>query len=373
MKNNIYWFILLLWLASCQSLSKENNIEATPYLLPKYAKRFIISKIEDCFVVNVYRKVGQQQDTMTYYLLPKQSSIPAQLSQKSIIRTPVTHLGCMSTTYLPFLALLDVITEVKGVAGTEYICTDSWRDRVARGEIQSLGSAEEPDKERIVALHPDLLLASTPPETDKLTTLLDQENINCLYLAEWLEQHPLARTEWVRLIGLLFDKQHLADSIFDEIEQSYLKEVANAKQFDKSPTVMVGLSWQGNWFVAGGKSYVAQLINDANAVYLFADNDSEGSVQISFEKIYTAGQQANFWINTDAATTRNELLAAEPRCKDLKPFLENKVFNNNKKRNQQGWNEYYETSVVQPHLVLHDLVNIFHYSADSLYYYTHLK
>ena len=75
------------------------------------------------------------------------------------------------------------------------------------------------------------------------------------------------------------------------------------------------------------------------------------------------------------ATTLDELKAMNPQFSDAKAIREGQVYNNNLRLTAGGGNDYWESAVVRPDIVLRDLIHIFHPEliTDTLYYYRHLK
>ena len=50
---------------------------------------------------------------------------------------------------------------------------------------------------------------------------LKEMGIKVLYNADYLENDPLGKAEWIRMIGALYCKEEMADSIFNTIESKY--------------------------------------------------------------------------------------------------------------------------------------------------------
>ena len=64
-----------------------------------------------------------------------------------------------------------------------------------------------------------------------------------------------------------------------------------------------------------------------------------------------------------------------PKFADAKAVRERTVYNNNLRLTPTGGNDYWESAVVHPDMVLRDLIHIFHPELvpDSLYYYRYLE
>ena len=82
---------------------------------------------------------------------------------------------------------------------------------------------------------------------------------------------------------------------------------------------------------------------------------------LSFEAVYADALDADIWvINEFGIFTLEELLALDARFADFSAVSNGNVWNDNLEVNANGGNNYYELGVTNPHLVLQDLVAIFH-------------
>ena len=99
------------------------------------------------------------------------------------------------------------------------------------------------------------------------------------------------------------------------------------------------------------------------------------SVPIDLEEAYLLASQADMWLHVGMANTLDELRAACPKFIDTRCFRGGQVYNNNARTNAAGGNDYYESAVVNPDLVLRDLVKIFHPELveEDFVYYKQLK
>jgi iron complex transport system substrate-binding protein len=121
------------------------------------------------------------------------------------------------------------------------------------------------------------------------------------------------------------------------------------------------------WLAVGGKSYVAQLLTDANVNYYWSADSTAGGLPLSFEAVLQKQKNDDYWINANAGSLA-EILSVEPRCAMFKAFQSGKVYHYNKRVNPEGGLDYYESGVVQPDVLLKDMLLIFHpglFNADS--------
>jgi iron complex transport system substrate-binding protein len=142
------------------------------------------------------------------------------------------------------------------------------------------------------------------------------------------------------------------------------------------PSVFSDIKYGDTWFIPGGNSYAANLLKDANSNYLWGDTEKRGSIPYSFETVYVKAVNADFWINCSNFKTFKDIERADTRYKDFKAFRTGNIFNNNKRENEAGGNDYWESGLVSPDVILSDLVKIFHpelLPGYELFYYKKIQ
>ena len=130
--------------------------------------------------------------------------------------------------------------------------------------------------------------------------------------------------------------------------------------------------------MASTESYVARLIADAGGDYIYEKNTSNRSLPIDLEEAYLLTSAADMWLNAGSVSSLGELKAQYPKFANTRCVRNCAVYNCNKRLNVAGGNDYWESGVVQPDVVLHDLIAIMHpevLAADDreLYYYQRLE
>jgi iron complex transport system substrate-binding protein len=142
------------------------------------------------------------------------------------------------------------------------------------------------------------------------------------------------------------------------------------------PSVLLGFEINGKWNMPGGKSYQAAYIKDAGGDYLWADDDTSGRIPMSFEAVMENGINADYWFDQSVSwQTAQDVLAADSRYNKFTAFIQGNVFNNNARLNPTGGNDYNASGLVNPDLVLADLISILHPEIlpnHELLYYRHL-
>ncbi len=142
------------------------------------------------------------------------------------------------------------------------------------------------------------------------------------------------------------------------------------------PAVLLGLPWRGNWFISGGKSYVARLVEDAGGEYIFKHLDFKDSRPVALEQVYERALGADFWLNTGDALSKKDLFSVDERFRNLPCIKQDQIFNNNNRITPAGGNDIFESGVTEPEIILSDLIYILHpqlLPSHQLKYYRKLQ
>ena len=277
---------------------------------------------------------------------------------------PYRRLAVNSATQAGFLHALAADSLVAGYCSPKFIYHK-------HPDALDLGSDLSLDAERILSSNADIVLLSTYQQDDKNAEVLSKLNITVVPINEWTEIHPLARAEWIRVIGVLIGKQAEADSLFDAVRSAYLslQEASHARVRDNNKEYVVsGGTWQGTWYVPAGRTYMAQLFRDAGWGYHYDADTTKGSLPLSFEQALLDFKDADVWIGAPARSL-SELQQLDSKHSWFKAYTTGRVYNLYKRTTPEGGNDFWETGVVRPDLVLRDFISIATSAPDSLLYF----
>ena len=286
------------------------------------------------------------------------------------VKSPMKNFICMSSSYIAYLDAIGADSLVTGVSGIDYISDPEIRRQFEEGRTFDVGYDANPDYERIVSLSPDLLVcymvsSVEPPFLKKLRSL----GVPVLVMYEHLENHPLARAEYVKLFGYLTGREEESCEAFGKVESNYL--AIRDSLLDRNPVkVLLNIPYGDQWYVPGGDNYMTRLVQDAGGEDLGAVPRQTASSVISMEKAYTLSLEADFWLNTGWCDTKEQLFSVDPV---FRRFPVDRIYNNTLRVTPGGGNDFWESGAVRPDLILRDLVYILQSTApvptDSLYYY----
>ena len=273
--------------------------------------------------------------------------------------SPMDRLICMSSSHVAALSAVGADSVICGVSGLRYISDPD----VVRSGVVDIGYDAALDYEAILGLEPDLVVTyavtgAEPAYVGKLRSL----GVKTLVLHDHLEQHPLARAEYVLLFGALTGRRHVADSVYEEVRDRYLELAATADR-TQSAKVLINIPYGDAWYIPGQDGYMSQLVRDAGGEVIGAAEGTSASSVISLEQAYENSLQADLWLNPGSCRTREELGAAHhmfPRFGPLANGLP--IYNNIRCVNEGGGNDFWERGAVRPDLVLEDMISIMNHA-----------
>jgi len=360
--------LILLMIISCSEHKKERQnkvgegIRVQAPTKVKYAKRFNITYFDSYKKIEVNEPWPGSPDTLVY-IITKDKSIMDLFegdAKIGLIRQPIENVVCFSTTHLPFLELINEESRLCGFPTIDYIYSEKIQDMARKGKIKDLGPSNEINFESLLELNPDLVFAFTMGNELSMIRKIELSGIPMVLNADYLEDHPLGRAEWIKFIATFFDKDLEADSIFNEIEKAYLATKTAMDNIEKRPQIFTGVVYGDTWFMPGGKHYGTRFFNDAGGNYIWSDNNSGNILQLSFESVYEKAGNADFWIGTATYNSLKEIEQADIRYKDFKAFKTGNIYNYSARVSEKGGNAYFELGYARPDIILKDLAKIFH-------------
>ncbi len=366
---------LLLFIA-CKDKPTAAIEQVTQQSLITYAKGFTLASYDDFYVVRITQPWVGAKEQFTYVLKREQARVPDSLLQYTQVQIPIQTIACTSTTHIPALDVLDKVSSLIGFAGLDYISTQSVRDRIEQGSVQELGQNEALNVETLIDLQPDVLMTFAMDHSNKALQTIEQAGIPVLYNGDWTEQNPLGKAEWIKLFGVLFDREAEANQFFNQIVKDYTSTLQVVENIEIQPTVLSGVMYGDIWYLPEGNSWAGIYFQDAQANYLWKETQGTGSLSLSFEQVLEKAQQAEYWINPGHYESLADLDAANPHYKEFDAFKNKRVYSFASTKGSTGGSLFYELGALRPDLVLKDLIHILHPTVlpnYQPYFYRQLK
>jgi iron complex transport system substrate-binding protein len=369
---------LLSWACNRTSdKSRTANVDSTSVTFPdrvtaEYAEGFRISYHDNYKLLEILKPFQNRVDTLRYSLVPRELTEEVDVSNTREIAIPVRSMIATSTTHVGLTDMLNANDIITGMVGAEYVYNGEIRKGLDAGKITGFPTGEF-NKEQALALRPDILMISggQSSQFDNYRVLIDS-GIDVIVNSEWLETTPLGKAEWVKVMAALLNKEKLANKNFSAVAEQYNQLKTAVEGVEEKPLVINNLPFKGAWHVPGGNSYTATFLTDAGANFPWSDSEQTGALQKDFEVVYAIGLKADIWLNPGTAETKDDILAKDSRFKDFKSFETGRIYNNIKRVSPAGGNDFWESGVVHPEILLADLVKIFHPEIvpdHTLYYY----
>ncbi len=358
-KKQIFFLIILFCLLYACSNEAGHQLDDSyvgDHMNPLYATGFKVineNGLRKLQILNPWTSGTVLQEVI---LLP--DSIPTDNYETAgkIIQTPVKHIIALSATQWAGFEKLSALESIAGITEAGFAQSPAMKALIQCGEVIDVGRHGVLKPELILQLQADLVLFS--PESTGIPPILGNTGLPLLAWPDYYETDPRGRAEWIKLVGILIQKEDEAKLLFDSILEAYNTYKGLVEGLDEMPEVLADKAFSGQWYVPGGKSYMGSFFAHAGAKYLWADNNSKASVPLDMETILHKANQADYWRIAHAAPQGYSLdiLAKENALyADIKPFREGKVIFCN--TSSSG---YFEKGIYEPHLILADLIYFFH-------------
>jgi len=335
-------------------------------LVFKYARMIHVVQHEDYTDVTIDNPWKEGRVLHRYRLVPSAATEP-QLTGKddgfTLVRVPLQRSVVFTSVHAALLQQLGASSQVAGVADLKYMKVPYVREGVVRGTIEDCGDGMSPVIEKIIDAEADAILLS-PFENSGGYGRLEDINIPLIECAEYMEQSPLARAEWIRFYGLLYDRQRQADSIFAIVDSNYglLKKVATTSRIN--PTVLMDKQTGSVWYVPGGRSTIGRMLQDARCNYPYAADEHSGSLALPFESVLEKCGEADVWLfryDSEQPMTRARLMTEQPGYQQLRPVKTGRLYGCNVMTSM-----FYEESPFRPDYLLQDFIQILHPDIPNL-------
>lgn len=270
-----------------------------------------------------------------YLVVPENSTVPNGLSEDiTVLQKPLENVYLVSTSAMDPILKLDAQSAVT-LSGTS---AENWylpeaKEAMESGEISYAGKYSAPDYERIVSANCGLAIENTMIyHTPEVKEQLEKFGIPVLVERSSYESDPLARMEWVKLYGVLFDKEAEAETFFNEQVQRIRPLLGQ----DTTGKTAAFFSVTSNNLVTVRKSndYVAKMIGMAGGEYVFSELSDNGNnlatINLSLEEFYAGAKDADVLIYNSTIEgkieTTEQLLSKCPMLADFKAVQNGNVW-----------------------------------------------
>ena len=349
--------VALLCLGACGrgQTAADHTVRATDTI--RYARNLRIEYFDDYVSVKIRDPWDTLRQRQHYVLVDRDKPLPAALpAGGTVIRVPVEKAVIYTSVHTAVAEQIGALDRVCGVCEPQYITSPEVLRRIEAGSIADLGNSTSPNVEKIVDLGTEMIVAS--PFENSGYGSAEKIGVPIVEAADYMENHPLGRTEWVLFYGLLLGHREEAEAVFAETERRYQELKALAATATHRPSVVLERKYGASWAVPGGESYIATLHADAGADYFFRDFPGAKSVHLTFEEVYDRAVDADFWLlkyDTREPLTYQLLQQEYGPYAHFSAWKERHIFCCN-----TITSTYYDDITLHPDRVLEDLLAVYH-------------
>ena len=344
-------------------LEESGNLEL------QYAREFSVDYYGEYALITII------SDGSRFLVVPENSSVPVGLDEDIVVlQQPIENIYLVATAVMDFFDGLQALDTIR-LSGTQ---ADGWYIESAvkemeAGNILYAGKYSEPDYEMIVSENCGLSIQSSMIlHSPEIREKLQELGIPVLVDYSSYESHPLGRTEWVKLYGVLTGKTDEAQKLFDKQVQ-YLEEIENMESTGKKVAFFY-ITSSGTVVTRKSGDYVAKMIQLAGGEYVSCgieeNDDATSTVKLEMEQFYSTVKDADYIIYNSTVggelQSMEDFLAKSDLLADFRAVQEGNVW-------CLGKNMYQETLSLGE--VIADIHNMLTYedNADSLNYMYRLK
>ena len=295
----------------------------------QYADQFSVDYYPDGTALITIRDSGK------YLVIPENCQLPQGLPEDiAVIRRPLKNIYLAATSAMDLfssLGGLEAIT-LSGTAASGWYIEEA-RQAMEAGNMVYAGKYSAPDYELILSKNCDLAVESTMIyHSPEVKEQLERLGIPVLVERSSYESHPLGRMEWLRLYGVLLDREEQADDCLKK-QWKQLEPIMEQEATGKTVAFFYVTS-NGSVNVRKSGDYVAKIIGLAGGVYvpqkLDEGENALSTMNLQMEAFYAAAKDADYIIYNSTIdgelNTMDELLAKSGLLADFKAVKEGHVW-----------------------------------------------
>lgn len=317
-----------------QNLNESSSVNFKDLKITKkldltYAKEFSVDFYGDYKLITISGKDK-------FFLVPENFEVPKNLPKDfTILKQPLDKTYLVSSSVIDFITTLDALDFIKfsGIKENALYIPQA-KDAMQNKKILYAGKYNAPDYELLYSANCNLAIENTmifhsPQVIEKLKEL----EIPVLVEKSTYENHPLGRLEWIKLYGLLFNREEIAQKFFDD-ENAKITSIIQNKNLKKT-VVFFFITSNGSVNVRRPNDYIAKIINLSGGKYILDDLPSESENSLStmnmqFENFYLKTMNADILIYNNTIDrnlfSMEDLLSKNEMFKDFKAYKENKIY-----------------------------------------------
>jgi len=358
----IFLLLIVLFTAilfSCHPHSTQSSKSLRPdsSAVIRYAHGFSIDYFQNYVRLTVYNPWKKGKISAIYYLISHPDILTPD--SKSTIIVPLHSMAVTSCTHVAFLEALHELPTLTGMASPQLVYSVAFHQFEVERKILDLGDPFHLNLEKTMALHPQMVMMTNYNQVNAFADQLVEAGIPVVYNDEWMESSPLGRAEWIKFVAAFYLKGKFADSLFQSMTSRYFALKKLAHQTTSCPSILVGNNFKGTWYMPSGTGFMGHLLADAQCSYYFSNDTTIGSLPVNFEQVLQHFRNASVWLNCSIINL-TALQNSDPRYRLFKSFQAKQVYCLNGRVTTTGGNDFWESGVVHPDVLLRDYIRVLH-------------
>lgn len=337
MKKTVKYLLLFLMMLLFACTFSVQAKEASSVSGLEYERSMELSYAEE-FSVDYYKggyALITIADSDKFLIVPEGKEAPENMEENiAVLKQPLNNIYLVATSAMDFFVSLDGLESIR-LSGTN---ENGWYIEEAKkalkdGSILFAGKYNAPDYELILGENCSLAVESTMIyHTPEVKEKLEQFKIPVLVERSSYESHPIGRTEWIKLYGVLLGKEEEAERLFKEQEER-MESVLSEENTGKTVAFFY-ITTNGLANVRKSNDYVSKMIELAGGRYIFEnlgeDDNALSTVNMQMEEFYAKAKDADYIIYNSAIDgelqTIDQLLEKSSLLKDFKAVKNGNVW-----------------------------------------------
>lgn len=184
-----------------------------------------------------------------YVLVGRDVDVAAdEAAGAEVVRVPLQRSVVYSAVHTAAIAEIGAVNAIAGIADAMYFAAgDTVAALVKSGRIADIGSSMQPSVERVIDINADAVLLSPYENTGH--GVITSAGVPIIDMADYMENTPQGRAEWLLLLGELYGCREEAKVIYDKVVADYnaLKAKAAAAG-EMRPQVLMEMPQRGVWY-----------------------------------------------------------------------------------------------------------------------------
>ncbi len=300
--------ILVFFLVGCTDGKKNTegadfkwaDMSVTDSLDLQYAEQFTVDYYDGGY--SLITIAGTER----YLVIPEGMKEPEGLDKDiTVLKKPFDNIYLAATSAMDLIRALDGLDFI-AFSGTK---EEDWYIEEAKaamenGDICFAGKYNAPDFELLLEGGCNLAVESTMIlHNPEIKEQLEKIGIPVLIERSSYENHPLGRMEWIKLYGVLLDREQEAFDFFDS-QEAAVSDVLEQEETGHTVAFFY-VTPNGSVNVRKSGDYVSKMIELAGGMYVFSDLEDENenalsTMTIQMEEFYSRAKDADYLIYNSA-------------------------------------------------------------------------